>query len=370
VKSKPNLLSLCQKILWVGCTGFGGPLVTLNMLKQAFVQDLAWLSEKDFLERMGMCKLLPGPVSSMMSAMIGKKFFGFWGSLLAIFCFLLPAFLIVVGWMIFGEFITAHMSEVYSHSLLWVFRLFIVAAIFVASIKLLIDTWRSMQLKVFPKVLLFLGILLLAHVGVHYRLIELEIMSSALFMGLVLYRFFPSFFRPQTKIQVFTFLSVFGLFFLASVIVFGTGFMLFPYLERELVQKGLLSQEAFQSGILLGNLSPGPVVIASTYYGWKLAGFWGALAATIGVFSGPFILVNVFYSGLERLRRKPIVQYLSLCIVPAVVLVLLHFNLGFMSEVSLSLKSLSVLLLFFFILWFKAPLKVQVPIVFVLAYFV
>ena len=93
MKSKPTLLNLCQKILWVGATGFGGPLVTLNMLKQAFVQDLAWLSEKDFLERMGMCKLLPGPVSSMMSVMIGKKFFGFWGSLLALLCFLLPAFL-------------------------------------------------------------------------------------------------------------------------------------------------------------------------------------------------------------------------------------------------------------------------------------
>ena len=189
-------------------------------------------------------------------------------------------------------------------------------------------------------------------------------------MGLVLNRIFPSFFRSQTKIQSFTFLSVFALFFLASVIVFGTGFMLFPYLERELVQKGLLSQEAFQSGILLGNLSPGPVVIASTYYGWRLAGFWGALAATIGVFSGPFILVNVFYSALERLRANPMIQYLSLCIVPAVVLVLLHFNFGFMSEVTFSLKSISVLLLFFLILWFKAPLKVQVPIVLVLAYFV
>jgi len=370
VKSKPQLLSLCQKIFWVGATGFGGPLVTLNMLKQAFVQDLDWLSEKDFLEHMGMCKLLPGPVSSMMSVMIGKKFFGFWGSFLALLCFLLPAFLIVVGWMIFGESITAHMSEDYSHSLLWVFRLFIVAAIFVASFKLLVDTWKAMKLNVYPKVLLFLSILLLAYVGVEYRLIELEILGAALFMGLVLYRVFPSFFRPQTKIQSFTFLSVFALFFLASVIVFGTGFMLFPYLERELVQKGLLSQEAFQSGILLGNLSPGPVVIASTYYGWKLAGFWGALAATVGVFSGPFILVNVFYSALERLRANPMIQYLSLCIVPAVVLVLLHFNLGFMSEVSLSLKSISVLLLFFLILWFKAPLKVQVPIVLVLPYFV
>lgn len=57
MKSKPQLLNLCQKILWVGATGFGGPLATLNMLKNAFVHNLEWLSEKDFLECMGVCKL-------------------------------------------------------------------------------------------------------------------------------------------------------------------------------------------------------------------------------------------------------------------------------------------------------------------------
>ena len=355
--------------MWVGATGFGGPLVTLNMLKQAFVQELEWLSEKDFLERMGMCKLLPGPVSSMMSAMIGKKFFGFWGSLLALLCFLLPAFLIIVTWILLGDLLLSRVSEVYSQSLLWVFRLYIVAAIFVASFKLLIDTWKAMNLEILPKLVLFISILLLAYAGVSLRWIELEILGAAVLMGVVLYTLAPSLFKPQKNFKVVTVLGVLALFFLASIIVFGTGFMLFPYLERELVQKGLMSSQTFQSGILLGNLSPGPVVIASTYFGWKLAGFWGALAATVGVFSGPFILVNVFYSGLERLRAKPIIQYLSLCIVPAVVLVLLHFNLGFIKDLSINLKSIGVLLLFFLILWFKAPFKIQVPLVLVLAYF-
>ena len=76
----------------------------------------------------------------------------------------------------------------------------------------------------------------------------------------------------------------------------------------------------------------------------------GALAATIGVFSGPFFLVNVFYSRLERLRESPMNQHLSLCVVPGVVLVLLHFNLGFMSEITLNLKDVSIFLLFFLIL--------------------
>ena len=150
----------------------------------------------------GCVQTLPGNVSSMMSVVIGKRFFGFWGSLLALLGFLLPAFLIVVGWMIFGEFIYAQ--------------------------------WKAMKLEVLPKVLLFLGTLLLAYVGVQYRLIELEILGAALLMDLVLYRVFPSFFRPQSKINLY-FLKCFRFDFFASVIVFGTGFMLFPYLERELV---------------------------------------------------------------------------------------------------------------------------------------
>ena len=59
-------------------------------------------------------------------------------------------------------------------------------------------------------------------------------------------------------------------------------------------------------------ISPGPVVITATFVGYLVAGFWGSLVATIGIFlpSFVFILVVAPLSGASprqcqraRLRR-------------------------------------------------------------------
>ena len=67
--NKPTytLRQLILYFLKLGATGFGGPLVTIHLMKEAFVRKLEWISEREFLERMGKVKLLPGPVSSLMA---------------------------------------------------------------------------------------------------------------------------------------------------------------------------------------------------------------------------------------------------------------------------------------------------------------
>jgi chromate transporter len=100
------------------------------------------------------------------------------------------------------------------------------------------------------------------------------------------------------------------LFFLkAGSSTFGSGLVIVPFLEQGLVQQyGWLNERQFLIAVAIGMISPGPVVITATFVGYLVAGFWGCLVATIGIFLPSFILVLVAAPLLARNRANPNVQ--------------------------------------------------------------
>jgi len=82
-----------------------------------------------------------------------------------------------------------------------------------------------------------------------------------------------------------------------------------PFLETGLVQQtGWLNGREFLVAVAVGMLSPGPVVITATFVGYLVAGFWGSLVATIGIFLPSFILILAVAPILVRYRNTPNVQ--------------------------------------------------------------
>jgi chromate transport protein ChrA len=55
-------------------------------------------------------------------------------------------------------------------------------------------------------------------------------------------------------------------------------------------EHGWLGEREFLIAVAIGMISPGPVVITATFVGYLVAGFWGALTATIGIFLPSFLL--------------------------------------------------------------------------------
>jgi chromate transporter len=100
------------------------------------------------------------------------------------------------------------------------------------------------------------------------------------------------------------------LFFLkAGSLTFGSGLVIVPFLEQGLVQQhGWLDERQFLFAVAVGMISPGPVVITATFVGYLVAGFWGSLVSTIGIFFPSFIFILVVAPLLARHGANPNVQ--------------------------------------------------------------
>ncbi|MFZ9069704.1 MAG: chromate transporter [Burkholderiaceae bacterium] len=78
-------------------------------------------------------------------------------------------------------------------------------------------------------------------------------------------------------------LEIFLRFLLLSLLATGGALSLAPAMHKYLVvQKGLITDTQFIGSIALAQSAPGPNVLFVTVLGWQAAGFWGALAMTVG----------------------------------------------------------------------------------------
>jgi chromate transporter len=86
---------------------------------------------------------------------------------------------------------------------------------------------------------------------------------------------------------------------------FGGGYGMLPLLQKEIVytHNWLTSQE-FADILAVAEMTPGPVAInAATFVGYKVAGFWGAAFATVGVVT-PSLLIILTLAGIVLKNKE------------------------------------------------------------------
>jgi chromate transporter len=79
-----------------------------------------------------------------------------------------------------------------------------------------------------------------------------------------------------------------------------------PLLGPEVLAHGWLTKGQFLDGIALGQATPGPIVTASAFVGYRVAGVTGALVATAAIYL-PAFLVVLLASGpfVRSIHRRP-----------------------------------------------------------------
>jgi chromate transporter len=90
-----------------------------------------------------------------------------------------------------------------------------------------------------------------------------------------------------------------------DLFAFGGGFASLPLMLHEIVNvRGWMDNRTFMDGIALGQVTPGPIVITSTFVGYMSYGPWGAIVATIAIFTPSFLMVVAITPVFDRLKAS------------------------------------------------------------------
>jgi chromate transporter len=301
---RSSLVEIAGLFLRLGLTAFGGPAAHLGLMEREAVTRRRWMNRESFLDLVGACNLLPGPSSTQVAMALGYTRLGWLGLATAGACFILPAALATLGlawaYVRFGSLPQAQ-------GLLYGAKPAMVALIAQAVWKLgraaLKDTWLAAAGAV-CFVAAILGApplaVLLGSGGVMLAMAWGRRKPSAA-MGLAL---LPMGVGGSTASAV-GILPLFLVFLKLGVVVFGSGYVLLAFLQKDLVDRlHWVTQGQLLDAVTAGQVTPGPLFATATFLGYVVGGWGGAATATAAIFLPSFVLAGVAAMLAGRIRRS------------------------------------------------------------------
>ncbi|MBD99115.1 MAG: chromate transporter [Verrucomicrobia bacterium] len=297
--AEENKLKEVAKVFFkLGCIAFGGPAAHIAVMDDEVVQKRKWMTQEHFLDLIGATNLIPGPNSTEMTMHCGHERAGWKGLVVAGATFVFPAVIItlIFSWL-YAEYGQLPSVEPFIYGIKPAVIAIIISAVYRLGKKAL----KNIELGILGTLTLMASLL-----GMN----EIIALFATGLLGLLLHLiknaknttngFFPIVLMAGnvgTLKVLLTFLKV-------GALLYGGGYVLFAFLDAELVSTGLLSRQELIDAIAVGQFTPGPVLSTATFIGYQLNGFWGAMAATIGIFLPSFIFVAILNPIVPKLRKS------------------------------------------------------------------
>jgi chromate transporter len=280
----------------------------IEPLRRRVVEEKGWLSQREFLEGVAFCQVIPGATVVQLATYAGQRLKGVRGAWAAAAGFILPAFVLMT--LLTGLYLR------FGH-LAWVKTLSrglntaVIALLLQALWRLgrdLCRSWTELALAATALGAFALrGHYLAVFAGA--GLVRLCLPSGAVPEAGAAHPAAPPPSLRELAVVAALLAGAAGLWLglrlhspllaqlaalMAKVgfISFGGGYVMIPVLQREVVEHlHWLTLPQFLDGILLSYVSPGPLIILAAFTGYLVKGLAGAAVATVAIFLPPILIV-------------------------------------------------------------------------------
>lgn len=279
------------------------------MMRHEFVTRRKWLTDRRFLDLLGVTNLIPGPNSTEMAIHLGRERAGWRGLVGAGVAFIAPAAVMVtaLAW-IYVEFGSTPAVN-------WV--LYGVKPVVIAIVAHAIWGLGHVIVRRWQTALVAAAVIALGLLGVN----ELLLLFGGGVVGALLQR--PQwmtgrlsgvFLAPLVSVNLaaaapatFSLVAMGLLFLKIGAVLYGSGYVLLAFLRADFVERlGWLTETQLLDAVAIGQVTPGPVFTTATFIGFLLAGIPGAVVATVAIFLPSFIFVAAIHPQVKRLRASSV----------------------------------------------------------------
>lgn len=339
-----TLRYLFLSFIKIGSTSWGGFMALIAVIqKQLSVKDKK-IEDETLAEAISLASVLPGPLAVNVVAYIGYKLRGWKGALISITAILLPSFIFMLL-----------LSDLYLHyGNIPVLKGFF-AGVMPAVAAIIISVAAGMAKKnitgIYQWIIGIAAAVLVFFSGSYFTTL-IVLMAGALLGYLFCHKKNAAGessvdnktgYRPgNTNMLLITGLfvlllaalnlyqswlggsnlevKIFTTFSSVSVTQFGGGYVIIPSMQKLVVHSlGWLDNKQFADAVAMGQITPGPIFVVATFIGYKLAGFMGALNATIAVFFPAALLMIICSHYLAQIKNSAVVAAIFKGIRPVVV---------------------------------------------------
>ena len=293
----------------IGCIGFGGPPAHISLLRQLCVVEKKWLTEDYFEDAIATCNLLPGPASTQLSILCAWTVAGLPGAILGGLAFILPGLVLIIGlaslflatsaptWILAaGAGASSALAVVALH----------------AGVTLVPSSWHRATSHV--RWLLYVSAGAIAAIFAGAWVVVVLLICGAIEMTIR-----RTHAGPFSLTPFMTFLgalnhdsvregiagSLVWTAFKVGALSYGGGFVIIPLMFEDAVERfSWMTESQFLDGVVLGQITPGPVVHTVAVVGFAAGGVFGAVLAAAVAFVPSFLLIGFGARHFEKIRMN------------------------------------------------------------------
>lgn len=349
IENEPStsLRYLFFTFLKIGAISWGGFMALVSVAQKQLVEKDKKIADEVILDGISLASVLPGPLAFMVVSYLGYFLRGIKGAVVSMVAILLPSFFLILAltyfYFIYGQL------PVFTNFFNGVLPAVAAIIISVAAnmSKKNIKDYRQLIILIFSGLCLifirsfYTTMIIMAIGGISGLLIFRKssaavyvkdskesgfdtkniIISILSFLIITLFIWFlPDIFRGTNSWKASLIRDIFLTFSGMSLTLFGGGYVIIPAIQ-EIVVNGLnwLSTKEFADAIAMGQITPGPIFISATFIGYKVAGFAGAVVATLAIFFPPGFLMIFCSHFINRIKNSGIISNIFKGLRPAVI---------------------------------------------------